>query len=321
MSQTDTHDAHNDEASERPSYVPQDTLHRGTTTPDIVVITGMSGAGRTEALHTFEDLGYYAIDNLPPSLILQLAELVGINSGIGKHLAVVCDVRSEGLFDELFDTLEQLSEHELSHSVVFLDSTDEALQSRYALVRRRHPIALDGESTIAAIKRERSILQGVRDQADIVFDTSSLTSKELRRRLQQAYSELSSQQLLEVRVFSFGYKYGMPDEADIMIDVRFLPNPYYDAEMRHLTGLDEQVSTYVLSNEETTAFIQSWESLLDTVMPGYVKEGKSQLSIAVGCTGGQHRSVTLAVQTAHYLRDKGYQVSLSHRDLARAQQR
>ena len=285
--------------------------------PDVVVITGMSGAGRTEALHCFEDLGYYAIDNLPPSLMLQLAELVGINTGVGRHLAVVCDLRSEGLFDELFDAIDQLREHEISSSVVFLDSSDEALRSRYNLVRRRHPIAHEGESLLGAIRREREVLRAVRERADLVLDTSQLSSKELRRQLQGAFSELSSQQLLEVRVFSFGFKHGMPDEADIIIDVRFLPNPYYDPAMRSKSGLDDEVRDFVLSRPETEAFLDAWCRLLDRVMPGYVSEGKSQLSIGVGCTGGQHRSVVLANRTAAYLEQAGDRVLLSHRELSR----
>lgn len=286
--------------------------------PDVVVITGMSGSGRTQALHVFEDMGYFCIDNLPPRLLLQLAELVGINSGVGRHLAVTCDLRSQGLFDEITDSLQQLRDHEITCQVVFLDTSDEVLMRRYDENRRRHPLAEPGESLASAIARERRQLAAVRDFSDLVIDTSSLPIKDLRARLRRTFSELTDQQLMEVSVFSFGFKHGMPVEADLMIDVRFLPNPFYDPQMRTMTGNDPLVRDFVLNNEVTRRFLDAWESLLDVAMPGYVAEGKSHLSIAVGCTGGQHRSVAIANATADYLQRGGYHVSLSHRDLALA---
>lgn len=286
--------------------------------PDVVVITGMSGSGRTQALHVFEDMGYFCIDNLPPRLLLQLAELVGINAGVGRHLAVTCDLRSQGLFDEFSDSVKQLREHELTCSVVFLDTDDDVLMRRYDENRRRHPLAGPGESVAGAIARERAQLGSVRDAADLVIDTSRTSTKELRARLRRAFSELTDQQLMEVSVFSFGFKHGMPVEADLMIDVRFLPNPFYDPEMRPLTGKDRLVADFVLGNPTTERFLEAWYHLLDVAMPGYVAEGKSHLSIAVGCTGGQHRSVAIAAATASYLERGGYHVTLSHRDLALA---
>lgn len=286
--------------------------------PDVVVITGMSGSGRTQALHVFEDMGYFCIDNLPPRLLLQLAELVGINTGVGRHLAVTCDLRSQGLFDELSDSVTQLREHEISAKVVFLDTSDEVLIRRYDENRRRHPLAAAGESVASAISRERLQMEAVRDTADLVIGTSHLRTKDLRARLRRAFSELTDQQLMEVSVFSFGFKHGMPVEADLMIDVRFLPNPFYDPEMRTLTGNDPLVRDFVLGNPTTEQFLDAWYRLLDVAMPGYVAEGKSHLSIAVGCTGGQHRSVAIAGATAAYLERGGYHVSLSHRDLALA---
>ncbi len=294
------------------------TAEQAARVPDVVVITGMSGSGRTQALHVFEDMGYFCIDNLPPRLILQLAELVGINSGVGRHLAVTCDLRSQGLFDEISDSLTALREHELSCKVVFLDTADEILMRRYDENRRRHPLAQPGESLASTISRERAQLAVVRDASDLVIDTSHMKVRELRRRLRRAFSELTDQQLMEVSVFSFGFKHGMPVEADLMIDVRFLPNPFYDPKMRTLTGNDKLVSDFVLQNPVTEKFLEAWWSLLDVAMPGYVAEGKSHLSIAVGCTGGQHRSVAIANATAAYLERGGYHVSLSHRDLALA---
>ncbi|MBS7157867.1 MAG: RNase adapter RapZ [Collinsella sp.] len=286
--------------------------------PDVVIITGMSGSGRTQAMHVFEDMGYFCIDNLPPRLILQLAELVGINAGIGRHLAVTCDLRSQGLFDELQDAISTLGDHEMSSKIVFLDASDEVLIRRYSENRRRHPLAMAGESTADAIQRERVQLSHVRDRADMIIDTSRLRTTALRTRLRHAFSELTDQQLMEVHVFSFGFKHGLPVEADLMIDVRFLPNPFYDPEMRAMTGLDRKVSDFVLEYPKTQEFMEAWHKLLDAVMPGYIAEGKPQLSIAIGCTGGQHRSVAIAEATARYLERQQYHVSISHRDLPRA---
>ena len=283
--------------------------------PDIVVITGMSGSGRTQAMHVFEDMGYYCIDNLPPRLVLDLARVVGINSGVGRHLAVTCDLRSQGLFDEMFDVMHQLENHELTVKLLYLDCSDEVLIRRYKETRRRHPIALSGESLESAIERERLQLQPVRDRADLVIDTSRIRTSTLRNRIRRSFSELSDQQLLDVSVYSFGFKHGMPVEADLMIDVRFLPNPFYDPEMRTMTGNDEKVARFVLDNDVTRKFLKAWRQRLDVAMPGYIAEGKTQLSIAVGCTGGQHRSVAIANDTAAYLKEQGYHVTLSHRDL------
>ena len=286
--------------------------------PDVVVITGMSGSGRTQALHVFEDMGYFCIDNLPPRLILQLTELVGINSGVGRHLAVTCDLRSQGLFDEITESLSQLREHELSCQVVFLDTSDEVLMRRYDENRRRHPIAVAGESIEHAIGRERRQLESVKAHSDLVIDTSHLHANELRRRVRQAFSSLGEQQLLDVSVFSFGFKYGMPQEADLLVDVRFLANPFYDPEMRRLTGLDAKVRDFVLTQEITRRFSERWFGMLDVVLPGYITEGKARVNVAIGCTGGQHRSVAIAAATAAHLEQAGYHVALSHRDLSRA---
>ena len=283
--------------------------------PDIVIITGMSGSGRTEALHVFEDMGYFCIDNLPPRLVLQLAEMVGINAGIGRHLAVTCDLRAADLFDDFSEALDQLERHELTVKVLFLDASDEVLQRRYSENRRRHPVAQPGEPLESAITREREQLGATRETADLVIDTSKMRPKALRSRIRRTFSELNDQQLMDVNIFSFGFKHGMPPEADLLIDVRFLPNPFYDPEMRHLTGKDEKVATFVLENPTTVEFLKAWKRLLDVVMPGYVAEGKSRLAIGVGCTGGQHRSVTIAEETARYLEAQGYHVSVSHHDL------
>ncbi len=294
----------------------QEGRPRERTVPDVIIITGMSGSGRTQTMHAFEDMGYFCIDNLPPRLILQLAEMVGINSGIGRHLVVTCDLRSQGLFDELKDSIDQLRAHEITSETVFLDASDEVLIRRYNENRRRHPLAVQGETIESAIRREREQLASVREGADLVLDTSSIHPRTLRQIIRRGYSEVTEQMIMDVRVFSFGFKRGMPAEADLLIDVRFLPNPFYDPELRELTGNDEKVRDFVMGKDVTQRFLSSWQQLLDVVMPGYVAEGKSQLSIAIGCTGGRHRSVAIANATAAYLKEQGYHVSLSHRELS-----
>lgn len=301
--------------SERPDTISAEHADR---VPDIVIITGMSGSGRTQAMHVFEDMGYFCIDNLPPSLIMQLAEIIGINTGVGRHLCVTSDLRSQGLFDELLDTIETLRDHEMTCKVLFLEASDEVLIRRYSENRRRHPLTKRGDTMADAIQRERMALASIREHADLVIDTSRMRTATLRRRLQTAFSELSDEQLMDVHVFSFGFKHGLPVEADLMIDVRFLPNPFYDPEMRTLTGLDEKVSNFVIDHPKTQEFLDAWFRLLDAVMPGYIAEGKPRLSIAIGCTGGQHRSVAIAEATGRYLERHQYHVSISHRDLAKA---
>lgn len=288
--------------------------------PDLVLVTGMSGAGRTEAMHVFEDMGYFCVDNLPPQLIGSLMELEHLSgiSGEGKGVAVVCDARTRGSFSNLRSALESLDDSGISYSIVFLTAEDEKLIARYKSSRRRHPLCTDGATISHGIERERALLQELRQRADHVIDTTSMLPAELRTKIMNLYAGGQQRAGLSVSVYSFGFKHGNPVDADLVIDVRFLPNPYYDPRMRTMTGLDEPVRDYVLYNGETETFLKRWESLLDCVMPGYVAEGKQQLAIAVGCTGGQHRSVVLAEATGDYLRGLGYRVSVAHRDLALA---
>ena len=287
--------------------------------PQVVIITGMSGAGRTEALHAFEDLGYYCIDNLPPSMLVPLSELMGLPmSSAGRRLAVVCDVRSREFFDQLRDELKRLTEREVSYQVLFLDADDAALRKRYSSLRRRHPLAQDGTTTVSnAIALERARLGSISELANVVIDTTSLRARDLRELLAREFSGAPLIQGMNVSVFSFGFKYGMPLDADVVIDVRFLPNPYYDPEMRELTGHDAPVRDFVMGREETRTFLKAWYGLLDVIMPGCVSEGKQHLSVAVGCTGGQHRSVVLAEATGEHLAADGYRVTVTHRDLSR----
>ena len=288
--------------------------------PSIVIVSGLSGAGRTEAMHVFEDLGYYCVDNLPPALIddlVHLHDFPGTPDGERK-IAIVCDVRSQGFFQSMMDALKSLEAEGARYSILFLDADDDKLISRYKSSRRRHPLCNDGATISHGIERERTLYREMRAQADYVIDTTNLLPAELRRKLKDLYASGSDREGLAVSVYSFGFKHGAPADADLVIDVRFLPNPFYDPVMRTMTGLDEKVHDYVMYNSDTETFLKRWKELLDCVMPGYVAEGKQQLAIAVGCTGGQHRSVVLAEETGDYLRSCGYRVSVAHRDLALA---
>lgn len=287
--------------------------------PDLIIITGMSGAGRTEAMHTFEDIGYFCIDNLPPSLLMNLVSLAGLNTGTLRKLAVVCDLRAKEFFPELTAELAKLKEMGLSYTMLFLDSSDEELLNRFKASRRRHPLCDNGMTIVAGIRRERQLLTECKQMADYVLDTSTERPQDMREKLRSLFTDQSAREGLGVSVYSFGFKHGAPTDADIVIDVRFLPNPFYERELRDKTGMDEEVKDYVLGKDETKEFLKRWFSLLDFVMPGYVKEGKQYLSIAVGCTGGQHRSVVLANATGQHLSQEGYRVTTTHRDLALAE--
>lgn len=288
--------------------------------PELVIISGMSGAGRTEAMHVFEDLGYFCIDNLPPKLISDLLSLPDFAQADrdARKIAAVCDARARGFFADMNAALKQLQDEGITYKIVFLDADDEKLIARYKFSRRMHPLCADGATITLGIERERALLRDIRSKADYVIDTTNTLPAELRAKLKDLFSSGEERKGLSVSVYSFGFKHGAPLDADLVIDVRFLPNPYYDPEMRTMTGLDDKVRDYVLYNSDTEQFLKHWKALLDCVMPGYVAEGKQQLAIAVGCTGGQHRSVVLAVATGDYLRTCGYRVSVAHRDLSLA---
>ena len=289
--------------------------------PELVIVTGMSGAGRTEAMHVFEDLDYFCVDNLPSSLIGSLLELAGMpgQPDERRRLAVVCDARNGDFFANLKAELAKLRERGIDYRVLFLDAADEKLISRYKSSRRRHPLCTDGSSIARGIERERSLLFALREGAHHVIDTTDMLPPQLRATIRALFAPGEERAGLQVTVYSFGFKHGAPLDADLVMDVRFLPNPYYDPALRPFTGLDAPVRDFVLYRPETEEFQKKWRALLDVVMPGYVAEGKQQLAIAVGCTGGQHRSVALAESTADYLKAKGYRVSIAHRDLKLAE--
>ncbi|HIS40380.1 MAG TPA: RNase adapter RapZ [Candidatus Aphodovivens avistercoris] len=289
--------------------------------PELVIVTGMSGAGRTEAMHAFEDLGYFCVDNLPAGLIGSLLELTGLPGQPDEHrrLAVVCDARNRQFFSSLLSELRSLKEQGIDCRVLFLDASDEKLVARYKSSRRRHPLCADGASIAQGIRREREMLSELREGSNRVIDTTAMLPQQLKATIRALFAPGEDRAGLSVTVYSFGFKHGAPLDADLVMDVRFLPNPYYDPELRPLTGLDAPVRDYVLYRKETEEFLTCWRALLDCVMPGYVAEGKQQLAIAIGCTGGQHRSVAIAEATADYLRAAGYRVSSAHRDLSLAE--
>jgi UPF0042 nucleotide-binding protein len=285
--------------------------------PGVVIVTGMSGAGRTEAMHVFEDLGYFCVDNLPSSLISDMVDLcMPTDDGTpAKKLAVVCDARNKDYFGNLTDQLVALKDRGIDFKVLFLDAADSKLVARYKSSRRRHPMCVEGTTIAQGIARERALMQRLRDNSDYVIDTTDMMPTQLRTTLRSLFGSASDRSGLAVTVYSFGFKHGSPLDADLVMDVRFLPNPYYDPELRAFTGLDAPVRDFVMHRDETAEFNNRWHALLDVVMPGYVSEGKQQLAIAIGCTGGQHRSVALAESTGDYLKSKGYRVSVAHRDL------
>lgn len=278
----------------------------------LVIITGMSGAGKTVAIQSFEDMGYFCVDNMPPSLIPKFWELIR-ESGKVTKIALVVDLRSRSFFDEIQNMLAEIENTQLIDTkILFLDASDVELVSRYKETRRVHPMAMDGLVT-EGIRKERAILEDLKVKASLVIDTTTLTPRQLREKINQEFRH-NNESGFRVEMVSFGFKYGLPIDADIVMDVRFLPNPHYIQELRPLTGCDKPVYDYVMSFEQTEKFYQSFSQLLLQIMPGYIKEGKSSLTIAIGCTGGQHRSVALTNRVGECLKENGYTVNTTHRD-------
>lgn len=281
---------------------------------ELVIVTGMSGAGKTVAMQSFEDLGYFCVDNMPPKLLPKLWELVTEAGKIHK-VALVVDLRARNFYDEINEILPELqAHHEINTRILFLDASDEELVARYKETRRAHPLSRESRP-LDGIRRERELLAGIKTQAQMVVDTSKLSPRQLREEIFHMF-ETNSDYPFHIDVMSFGFKYGLPIDADIVMDVRFLPNPYYVPELRNKTGLDKPVYDYVMDSDKTEEFFTNFKALLKTVIPGYIKEGKTSVVIAIGCTGGQHRSVALAQRIGNCLKEK-YQVSISHRDINR----
>lgn len=281
---------------------------------DFVVISGLSGAGRSTAADVFEDLDWFVIDNLPPVLIPKVGELAAFP---GSEIDRVVLVAGTGqLLEELPAAIDALRATTARVRVVFLEASDDALIRRYGSTRRPHP--LSDEGVINAVTEERVILQPVKDKADLVIDTSELNVHQLRHRLNTLFADDEERTGMRVSVLSFGFKHGMPTDVDLVLDARFLPNPFWVPELRSRSGLDTPVREYVIGQPETMAFLENLESMLTLCMPAYEREGKAYLTVAIGCTGGRHRSVVLAEEIAKRIESHGYAPSVSHRDIARS---
>ncbi|RSL30758.1 RNase adapter RapZ [Salibacterium salarium] len=292
----------------------------GELTEDIhvVIITGMSGAGKTVAVQSFEDLGFYCVDNLPPALIPTFIELIENSGGKMNKVALVIDLRGREFFDHLFEAVDHLRlKSNLSTHILFLDAKDDVLVQRYKETRRSHPLAAE-ETPLEGINQEREILEDLKGRARQIIDTSELKPKQLRERIIQFFSG-PEKDAFSVNIMSFGYKYGLPIDADLVFDVRFLPNPHYIESLKPKTGLEEEVSSYVLKWAETKEFTEKLLDMLNYMLPQYKREGKSQLIIAIGCTGGKHRSVTLAEHVADYFAGE-YATHKSHRDIEKGKE-
>lgn len=284
-------------------------------TLDVTIITGMSGAGRSTASDVLEDLGFFVIDNLPPSLVTKVAEL-GLGAEGTQRFGLVIDVRSGEFVDALVAALAHLRDMGARTRVLFLDAADDALVRRYEESRRKHPLAVD-DRVSDGIAAERVLLEDLKGSADVVVDTTDLNVHELRERLSELFDDEQRAGALQTSIVSFGYKHGLPIDVDLVFDCRFLPNPHWVEELRPLDGTDERVRDYVLAQPETGPFLDELERLFALLLPAYVREGKSYLSIGVGCTGGRHRSVVIASELARRLEPHGVSANVHHRDVDR----
>ena len=286
----------------------------------LVIVTGMSGAGKTQAIKYLEDMGFFCVDNLPPALMPKLAELFEQTEGKVDRLALGVDIRGGRFFNQIVGALRDLEQSGVAFQILFMDASDETLVRRYKETRRRHPLAQQGR-ILEGIRKERRMLQELRGLASKIIDTSSLKVSELRRELEQFFRSESDGPSFHVNVVSFGFKHGGVLDADLVFDVRFLPNPHYVEDLKALTGEDLSVQEYVMKWGVTQQFFERLTGLIAFLLPQYVAEGKSQLTIALGCTGGQHRSVCLAHKLAEWIQERGFSASVEHRDVPRQAER
>lgn len=282
-----------------------------------VIITGLSGAGKSEAIHCFEDLGFFCVDNLPPALIPKFAELCLQSEGRVNKIALVSDVRGGKFFDSLEDSLADLERMGFGYEILYLEADVPTLVRRFKETRRRHPLASDG-AIVDAIAEERRKLEGIRGRAHRILNTSTIQPRQLHQEIEAAYATLGKEPKTAVTVISFGFKHGVPIDADMVFDVRFLPNPHYVESLKPYSGMDREVAEYVFKWPVASQFIEKVNDFLNFLMPQFVKEGKSHLLVAFGCTGGRHRSVAIAERTGEYLRTLGYRVGIDHRDIKRS---
>ena len=279
-----------------------------------VIVTGMSGAGKSTTLKTLEDMGYFCVDNLPIQLIKRFAQIAYGEDNDINDVAIGVDIRSGVYLTQLSECLAELKKSEYNYEILFLDSNDDVLIKRYKETRRNHPLARNGRVE-DGIKKERSQIAFLRKEADYIIDTTSLLTRELKAELDKIFIENAEYNNFIVTIVSFGFKYGIPTDADMVFDVRFLPNPYYDLELRPLTGNDEAIQNFVMQYDESKEFLNRTTDLLEFLIPNYIKEGKNGLVVGVGCTGGKHRSVTLANWICKELQNLPYSVRIEHRDI------
>ncbi|HAL02763.1 MAG TPA: RNase adapter RapZ [Lachnospiraceae bacterium] len=280
-----------------------------------VIVTGMSGGGKRTAMKMLEDIGFYCVDNLPVPLIDKFFELLSTPNGEITKVAIGLDVRADQNFKDAENVLKSLKENGYDYEIIFMDASEQTLIQRYKESRRMHPLAMGG-SAVDGIRKEREILNNIKKKSDYVFDTSNLLTRVLKEELNKIFVNNEEYNNLMIRIESFGFKHGILQDADLIFDVRFLPNPYYIEELKPLTGNDKPVQDYVMSFDEAGIFLDKLTDMVNFLIPNYVKEGKLQLVIGIGCTGGQHRSVTLANELYNRLKDKGkYGISVDHRDI------
>jgi len=283
---------------------------------EFVILTGLSGAGKSQALDAFEDAGYFCVDNLPPELVPTLVDLFRREGSKVDRVAIVSDVRGGVYFEQTEHLLDELRDRGVEYTLIFLEASNEALVRRFKESRRRHPLA-GGGSVLDDIREERRRLAGLRERATLVVDTSATNIHQLKAQLNADVIRQARRASIVFAIVSFGYKYGIPIDADLLFDVRFLPNPHYDLRLRPLTGLDDEVRDYVLGSSDSEGYLERLYALLDFLFPRYATEGKAHLTIGVGCTGGRHRSVAIAEEIAERYRKQGYYTVIRHRDVAR----
>ena len=280
---------------------------------DFTILTGMSGSGKTQAIHFFEDLGYFCIDNMPPALIPMLANMLTSVRDKFRNVALVIDIRVGDMINELLGQVEQLRE-KYNVRLIFLDTNDNTLVSRYKETRRNHPLN-NPDGLLASIQEERKMMYKLRECSDYVIDTSYMTSSQLRDRFMDIYNLTAVNSMFEIKVVSFGFKHGIPTDADLVFDVRCFPNPFYEPDLKHKTGNDKEVQDYVMKFPSSQKFFDKLTDMMEFLVPLYVEEGRRSLMIAIGCTGGHHRSVTMANKLAEFLKGLGYTVDTVHRDI------
>ena len=283
---------------------------------EAVIITGMSGAGKSLAIRAFEDMGFFCIDNLPPQFLPKIAELASASNDKITRIAAVVDIRGGELFDDFKDVLNDLKKGTYNFKLLFLDAHDNILVQRYKETRRKHPLSFESDGSILeAIQKEREKLEDIKRYADFIIDTSTLSPRDLKEKLFEIFAAQKSQETMLITVMSFGFKYGLPLDADLVFDVRFIPNPFYVEELKHKTGKEKEVKEYVLKWDVTKEFLKKLFDLILFLIPNYAEEGKGQLVIAIGCTGGKHRSVTIAEELFELIKNNGYKASIFHRDI------